>query len=206
VHGRGVREQFLIDSFDMEPTKQRYIYVLRLKGGMYYVGSTNDVDARFAEHMAGEGAEWTRKYEPLSIEHFEKAKDEFSEDNMVKRYMTRYGVDNVRGGSYCQLELSDATRSVLEFESRGRNEACYRCGKVGHFARACTMPNVTHLKSRPWTPRSDSLPARRRPHWSEHAPEPEPVPLRIVCYRCGWPGHLKADCFAKKHRDGGPLM
>ena len=41
------------------------IYVLKLKGGKYYVGRTDkNAIVRFKEHQVGKGSAWTRKYKP----------------------------------------------------------------------------------------------------------------------------------------------
>ena len=44
-----------------------YVYVLKLQGSHWYVGSTTNVEARSCEHFAGQGALWTQKHPPLSV-------------------------------------------------------------------------------------------------------------------------------------------
>ena len=43
------------------------IYVLRLEGGRYYVGKTDNVPQRFQQHLQGQGSTWTKKYKPVSL-------------------------------------------------------------------------------------------------------------------------------------------
>lgn len=44
-----------------------YLYILECAGGKLYTGIAVDVDARFAAHLAGRGAKFTRSYPPERI-------------------------------------------------------------------------------------------------------------------------------------------
>ena len=44
-----------------------HLYLLECIGGGIYIGIAKDVDARFAEHVAGKGALYTRMFPPLRI-------------------------------------------------------------------------------------------------------------------------------------------
>ena len=44
-----------------------FVYVLRCRGDRLYCGIAKDVDARYAEHVAGKGAKFTRAFQPWSI-------------------------------------------------------------------------------------------------------------------------------------------
>lgn len=54
---------------DLAPSGQRpwWLYMLECKGGGIYTGIALDVDARFAKHVAGKGARYTRMNPPLRI-------------------------------------------------------------------------------------------------------------------------------------------
>jgi putative endonuclease len=43
------------------------LYLLECKGGTYYAGITNNLEARFAAHQSGQGARYTRANPPLRI-------------------------------------------------------------------------------------------------------------------------------------------
>ncbi len=43
------------------------LYLLECKNGHFYAGITNDLPARFAAHLAGKGARYTRANPPVSI-------------------------------------------------------------------------------------------------------------------------------------------
>jgi putative endonuclease len=43
------------------------LYLLECNNGAYYAGITNDLEARFAAHLAGKGARYTRANPPVKI-------------------------------------------------------------------------------------------------------------------------------------------
>jgi putative endonuclease len=44
-----------------------WLYVLECRGGVLYTGIARDVDARFAAHVKGGGAKFTRRNRPVRI-------------------------------------------------------------------------------------------------------------------------------------------
>jgi len=44
-----------------------FLYLLECKSGAYYAGITNDLEARFAAHLSGKGARYTRANPPIKI-------------------------------------------------------------------------------------------------------------------------------------------
>ncbi|QHE94422.1 GIY-YIG nuclease family protein [Pandoraea fibrosis] len=47
--------------------KPWFLYLLECAGGRIYTGITVDVDARYAAHVAGKGARFTRAYPPSRV-------------------------------------------------------------------------------------------------------------------------------------------
>ena len=43
------------------------LYLLECKGGSFYAGITNNLEARFQAHMEGSGAKYTRANPPLRV-------------------------------------------------------------------------------------------------------------------------------------------
>lgn len=114
------------------------LYVLQCANKKWYVGKTSrDVSDRVVEHFAGEGSEWTRLHKPLKLVESKEMRDDLEEDGVVKTYMKKYGVDNVRGGSYSAVELPDYKMMALEDELNGAADKCFRCGRKGHFVNDC---------------------------------------------------------------------
>lgn len=115
------------------------LYVLQLESGKYYCGKTTRPSERYKEHIAGEGAAWTKKFKPTKMVELRALKGPHDETNTTKDLMKKYGVDNVRGGAYTTVMLDDATKAVLERELRSNTDVCFKCGLNGHFANRCPI-------------------------------------------------------------------
>ena len=49
-----------------------YVYILRCRDNSYYVGQTDDLDKRMAEHQSGVGCDWTRRRRPVELAYHER--------------------------------------------------------------------------------------------------------------------------------------
>lgn len=103
----------------------------------YYVGRTENLSQRLDQHKTGENASaFTSKYKYKDIiETF--VGEKYDEDKTVLKYMEVYGVDNVRGGSYSNLELTFDQYLFIRRQINHGNSMCLACGKPGHFIREC---------------------------------------------------------------------
>jgi len=142
------------------------IYVLKLQGNKYYVGKSNDVIGRYQQHMNGQGSAWTKKHKPMSLLECKSDMSPFEEDKVVKEYMAKYGIENVRGGAYSQVILDQVQTEALTRELRGGTDACNQCGQKGHFIKFC--PNKAKPKA--------------------------PVVSVKTCFNCGKSGHYADNC------------
>ena len=78
-----------------------YVYTLNLKGGNKYVGYTENPKNRISQHFSGNGAQWTQKHKPISINSIQKV----SSVSYAKKLETKiyykmkeyYGGSKVRG-------------------------------------------------------------------------------------------------------------
>ncbi|MBK7144916.1 MAG: GIY-YIG nuclease family protein [Xanthomonadales bacterium] len=43
------------------------LYLIECRNGSFYAGISNDVERRFAQHLAGRGAKYTRAHPPLRL-------------------------------------------------------------------------------------------------------------------------------------------
>ena len=153
------------------------IYVLQLEGGRYYVGKTNNVMKRYQEHLNGEGSAWTKRYRPVSLVKTIENVSPFEEDKITKEYMSKYGVDKVRGGSYVEVNLSEFQKEALNMEIWAAKDCCTQCGRKGHFVKDChAATDVSGKKI-------------------------EYETQKVSCFRCGRQGHYSTQCYAGKRRD-----
>lgn len=119
------------------------IYVLKLEDHKYYVGKTNNVPKRYKQHVDGVGSSWTQKYKPIHIEKTVELKSPFDEDKIVKEYMSQYGINNVRGGTYVTDTLTQSQLDSLKAEIRGASDLCNKCGRESHFYKDCYAKSDT---------------------------------------------------------------
>jgi hypothetical protein len=114
-----------------------YIYILQLEQGKYYIGKTNNPQFRIESHFNFNGSAWTIKYKPIKLIKLIPNCDDYDEDKYTRIYMDKYGIQNVRGGSYVKIDLDTTTIIHLQQMSNGTNNKCFICSKEGHFAKDC---------------------------------------------------------------------
>lgn len=112
------------------------IYILKLENNKYYVGKTKNINKRILDHFQNNGSEWTKKYKPIEIINTYKG-DNFDEEKHTLLTMDKYGIDNVRGGSYCKIELSKQEKQKAMQIINSITDKCYKCGIKGHYAKEC---------------------------------------------------------------------
>lgn len=122
------------------------IYILSLENNRFYVGKTDNIDFRIEQHFNSNASVWTRKYKPISIIDIIKNCDDFDEDKYTIKYMEQYGIENVRGGIFCSLELQPDEINLIKKMIIGSSNRCYSCEEKGHFANKC--PNNELIKLR----------------------------------------------------------
>lgn len=123
-----------------------YIYVIKLEKGKYYIGKTTNQKFRLHSHFDSNGSYWTKKYKPLKVIEIKPNCDDYDEDKITRQYMDKYGINNVRGGSFVKVKLDKSTIDTLKKMSNGTNNKCFVCGKLGHFANECQDSSEENLE------------------------------------------------------------
>ena len=125
------------------------VYTLELEGSNYYVGYSDDMPRRIAEHFLGRGSHWTRIHPPVKA--LEAGNKELENAKTIA-LMCRLGWRNVRGGAWRATELKSIPlplaralsqkppKELPEDKGRGayeyRGQAIYvRKAEEGHVAR-----------------------------------------------------------------------
>jgi len=113
------------------------VYILQLEHGKYYVGSSCDVNQRYKQHLEGKGSGWTRLFKPILTLKTISNCSVFDEDKYTKETMAKYGINNVRGGSYTNVVLTPFEMSFIQKEIWTAENKCCRCGSTTHWINEC---------------------------------------------------------------------
>jgi hypothetical protein len=151
-----------------------FVYILELENKKYYVGKTLNPEFRIEQHFNSSGSQWTKKYKPKKVLKLIPNCDNFDEDKYTLKYMEQYGINNVRGGTFCELKLNKDNLCTIKKMINGSTDKCYICGENGHFAKDCRQDNDNILE------------------------EFENLLIdNDLCFRCYRKGHYASDCYAK---------
>ena len=218
-----------------DDTKLFNHYVLELIDNKYYVGkTTKTVEQRFCEHLKGplgglkgpSGAAWTKLYRPLKIIHQERG-DTFLEEALTLKYMTKYGIPNVRG----QVVLSKGQLKHLSIAIKSGSDLCFKCGQAGHFAKNCNTRDadwemvpaaITATTSTATIAATTATTATTTAtqSWQDFFVGLAKTVVTVLvsssnkyrfqgskncCWRCGYTNHTSQKCFAKRDINGQRL-
>lgn len=122
------------------------IYLLQLENDKYYIGKTNNINSRILQHFSNNGSKWTRIYKPIKVLKTYDDNDIFSEEKYTLLAIDKYGIDNVRGGSFTKQYPTKNEKEYIIRQIRSIKDVCFKCGKKGHFAKNCDIYNQHNKK------------------------------------------------------------
>ncbi len=206
-----------------------FIYILQLENNKYYIGKTNKPDIRIEQHCNDYGSAWTRKYKPIKVIEIIPHCDIFDEDKYTLKYMEKYGINNVRGGSFCEINLDKNNIETIKKMINSSKDQCYFCGMKGHFANKCDTSEYEFIDvcdrcGREGHNEDECYAKTDVDGYSIDVPitvyycsycdkefdtlkgatchENLYCKKKDTCYRCGREGHYSNKCYAKKHING----
>jgi len=202
-----------------------WLYTLKLRQGMYYVGTTGDLDKRISQHASGHGSAWTARYPYVNVLQTRKVDSILEEDLEVKKLMQIHGIDCVRGGTYSSLSLSDEQKSSLQRELDHADSKCTRCGRGSHWVAQCHAKRHVNgqelggakgvsLQKRNFQGEGGAGGGYKRCRYEERGEasdkqkpslQRELVHADSKCIRCGRGSHWVAQCYATRHVNGQEL-
>lgn len=181
-----------------------YIYILKLEHSKYYIGKSNKPDERIITHYDSNGASWTSVHKPIDILDVIPNCDEYDEDKYTIWMMNKYGIDNVRGGSFSKVKLEKEMINILQKMITSSNDKCFKCGEKGHFVKYCknrNMPIYNEDEEKEDDIYSDSSDDIFDDDMSDDDTTDGSYRYKS-CTRCGRKGHYKSKCYAKRHVKG----
>ena len=135
------------------------LYALELTESKWYIGLAVDMKECYSAHQQGMVCEWTRAYPPIRIvsetpivytdaesqgddtdrfvAHARLNERHKKEHDMLVEYMTRYGVDAVRGGPYQDVHLSEFHAHIAKRDVYIAENLCTCCHSQHHKADKC---------------------------------------------------------------------
>lgn len=185
------------------------IYVLKCLQNKYYVGKTTNFARRYDEHLSGSGSVWTKKYRPIDIAEVISDADKYDEDKYVWKYMEKYGIENVRGGSYSQVVLPPELVKCAQKHIGSASDLCFRCNESGHFIQDCPSGSFNNKRTREEvddSPNSiEELPFSKISKINKINSNSSYIRTNSNCFRCGRKGHWSRNCNEKTHLNGRKL-
>ena len=213
----------------------RGVYVLELNGGGFYVGKSENVQARVQQHVAGAGSSRycvARGGVKRVLSTLTPAQENLAgwEQSETLAQMRLRGVDNVRGFEWTTQVLKPTDYQTIRTLQLGTADLCRKCGGDGHFAAQCGK-----RRKQAWLQEIDalcqlgarsSLAAKSRTAFKRRAgrtagarkrkrapakkkaktrPQKKAKTRRKACTRCGRHSHSAASCFANTRVDGEAL-
>lgn len=124
--GMAIRKEYA--RLKVDPAAKFYTYVLQLQDGKFYVGNTDNIYARMLDHhtMSPSSALWVKHFGPVQrIVEVSRNSAKADEHYKTLQYMSMFGWENVRGSSYCKVQMFGPPEGLKTFSRTREGEFEY---------------------------------------------------------------------------------
>ena len=185
---------------------------------------TNDCESNI---FNTNGASWTRLYKPLEILEVYQTNDNFDEDKYTIKMMSKFGIDNVRGGSFVNEKLTNEQIDIIKKMINNGIDGCFKCGSKDHYINQCShkdeiientsvseiinkMSKFKSYRCKAYCCRFCGKVFSTMKGATHHeniycVKNPNRQTSKNNCIRCGNIGHSPSYCYAKRHINGNYL-
>ncbi len=146
-----------------------YVYILELCNNKYYIGKLYEIHN--LDIILNNSFEWFLYNNIKQIIGIDTYSYDVNEDIYVFKFMSLYGINNVRGGSFNQMNLTFDNTYDLFINIKLEYNKCYLCGKKNHNGDKCKLRYKYDYELLVIL-----------------------ITSNIVCYICNNKGHYKEEC------------
>lgn len=91
-----------------------YVFVLMLENAHFYIGTTNNPNFKINDFLSATQSDWVKIHKPIKLHNIIPNCTSEDADKYTLKYMKKYGIHKVRGGSYSMNYLNEDTKNKLK--------------------------------------------------------------------------------------------
>jgi hypothetical protein len=181
------------------------IYIIRLEQNKYFIGEAVNLEKRLKDHSEGKVSQYTNIYRPISIKKIIPDSNPKHLDKYVIKYMEKYGMNMVRGGSFDNEVLSKDQIKYLKSQGVKEPQQQKQQQKQQQTQKSYEQPTLSlqeqqmieqELYQQEIMQQPQKIMQRRRPE-SSLKQDVLKIPIRQAngtCFICGLDGHYQENC------------
>jgi hypothetical protein len=91
-----------------------YVFVLLLENRNFYIGTTNHHNFKIEHLSSMQQPDWIKIHKPIRVQNIIPNCTVEDADKYTLKYMKKYGMLNVRGGSYSSHKLDEPIKNKIK--------------------------------------------------------------------------------------------